>query len=174
MPAQMFWLEISLKYEFSGLKMRICDDLCIKLVEVQSYVIIFIILTINPWTKYLKTHLRNDEISVFHKSMIITCIFLKITAFDININMKIAHKITILCLDKAIVFRLCSAVINIICTYCSEVQLSSHVKFVSPFVPFFTVTYRAKYVACFLNLWIILSFLWPGAIINPLTMGTII
>ena len=34
----IFGLEISLKYDFSGLKVRICDDLCTKLVEVQSYV----------------------------------------------------------------------------------------------------------------------------------------
>ena len=26
MPAQFFWLEISFKYECSGLKVRICDD----------------------------------------------------------------------------------------------------------------------------------------------------
>ena len=26
MPAQFLWLEISLKYEFSVLKVRICDD----------------------------------------------------------------------------------------------------------------------------------------------------
>ena len=48
MPAQIVWLEISYKYEFSGLKVRICENLCTKLVKVQSYIIIFIILTINP------------------------------------------------------------------------------------------------------------------------------
>ena len=74
MPAQFFWLEISFKYEFSGLKVRICDDLCTKLVKVQSY-IIFIILTINPWKLYLKTHIRNDETSMYQKAMIITCVF---------------------------------------------------------------------------------------------------
>ena len=51
---------------------------------------IFIILTINPCKIYLKTHIRNDETSMYQKAMIITCV-LKITAFNIDINMKIAH-----------------------------------------------------------------------------------
>ena len=39
--------------------------------------------------------------------------------------MEIAHKkFAILGLDKATVFRLCSTVINITCTYCSDFQLS--------------------------------------------------
>ena len=35
---------------------------------------IFIILTINPWKIYLKTHIRNDETSMYQKAMIITCV----------------------------------------------------------------------------------------------------
>ena len=38
MPAQIFGLEISMKYEFSGPKVRIFVNLCTKLVDVQSYV----------------------------------------------------------------------------------------------------------------------------------------
>ena len=38
MPAQILWIDISLKCKCSGIKVRICVDLCTKLVEVQSYV----------------------------------------------------------------------------------------------------------------------------------------
>ena len=96
-------------------------------------------------------------------SMITTCI-LKITAFDINMNMKIAHKNYNSMFRLGCFFPLCSAAINILCTYWPQFQLSSHIKFVSPFVSFFTL-YGKIYCMLFLNVWIILSLLWPGAII---------